>query len=290
MTSDRPSGDVGTRLREARGRRGLSLRQVAHATKISIVVLDALERNDTSKLPGGIFSRAFVRSYAIEVGLDPEDTIQTFTSQFPNDSAAAGRHRTAADEDGDKFNSTRRTARTFLTLIAFSVPAAIAVLYFGAGGRLLRMAPAAAETPAIQTRATARAFPAGQALPDGTPAAATAAPASAAAPPADAPASITATSPGAAPEFAGPLVVGLTATRTCWVSAMVDGQTAIERPLQAGERQVFDVRRDLVLTTPDASALKLTLNGTDARTLGRSGEAVTARLNLTNFKEYLVSR
>src|SRR5262249_52218517 len=74
--SDRTTGGFGARLRDARERRGVSLRQIANATKISIAALEALERDEISKLPGGIFSRAFVRSYAIEVGLDPEATIQ----------------------------------------------------------------------------------------------------------------------------------------------------------------------------------------------------------------------
>jgi len=48
----------------------MSLRQIATSTKISMGVLEALERDDFSHLPGGIFSRAFVRAYATEVGLD----------------------------------------------------------------------------------------------------------------------------------------------------------------------------------------------------------------------------
>ena len=62
MVLDRASGDFGSRLRAARERRGVSLRQIATATKISVSALEALERNDLSRLPGGIFSRAFVRS------------------------------------------------------------------------------------------------------------------------------------------------------------------------------------------------------------------------------------
>src|SRR4051794_5598315 len=70
--------DFGGKLRQARERRGVSLRQIAASTKISVSALEALERNDVSKLPGGIFSRAFVRSYACEVGLDPAETIREF--------------------------------------------------------------------------------------------------------------------------------------------------------------------------------------------------------------------
>ena len=90
IPSERTSGSFGARLRDARERRGVSLRQIADATKISVAVLEALERNDISKLPGGIFGRAFVRNYAIEVGLDPEATIVDFITQFPNDSVVAG--------------------------------------------------------------------------------------------------------------------------------------------------------------------------------------------------------
>src|SRR5437667_8566542 len=87
--ADRTS-DFGSKLREARERRGISLRQIANATKISVGVLEALERNDVSRLPGGIFGRAFVRSYAVEVGLDPERTIQEFITRFPHDTIVIG--------------------------------------------------------------------------------------------------------------------------------------------------------------------------------------------------------
>jgi hypothetical protein len=86
------------------------------------------------------------------------------------------------------------------------------------------------------------------------------------------------------------LAVGLTVKRPCWVSATVDGQKAIERLLQPGDQQTLTVRRELVLTAGDASAIALQFNGADARPLGKSGEVVTARFNLTNFKDYLQAR
>src|SRR3954467_11406676 len=136
MAFDRTSGDFGSKLRAARERRGLSLRQIAVATKISIAALDALERNDISRLPGGIFSRAFVRSYAVEVGLDPETTIQDFIAQFPNDSVTAGHPTSDQVEDHEAVESERRTAGTFLWLLVISVPVAAGLLYFAAiGGR-----------------------------------------------------------------------------------------------------------------------------------------------------------
>lgn len=280
MAAERTPADFGSKLREARERRGVSLRQIASATKISVGVLEALERNDISRLPGGIFSRAFVRSYAIEVGLDPEATIQEFIAQFPHDTVTAG-HRTSEQvEDREALESDRRMASTFLRLIAISAPIAALVLYFGmAGHRMIQNAeaPAAASTaaPPPEPPATGSEPPPSAApeppSPETTPAATTA----------------PAVPPAAAQDR---LTVGLTVRSPCWVSATVDGQKTIERLLQAGERQTIDVRREMVLTAGDAAAIVLTLNGADAKPLGKAGEVVTRRLNLTNFKDYLQTR
>src|SRR6185503_5746219 len=110
--ADRPPGDFGRRLREARERRGVSLRQISSATKIGMSALEALERNDISRLPGGIFSRAFVRSYAVEVGLDPEAALQAFVANFPNAAVTAAPPTSAQVEENDGFESNRRAAST----------------------------------------------------------------------------------------------------------------------------------------------------------------------------------
>jgi cytoskeletal protein RodZ len=85
---DRPVTDFGQRLRRARESRGISLRQVANVTRITVRALEAVERNDLSRLPGGIFTRSFVRAYAAEVGLDPEGTLREFLAQCPEEATA----------------------------------------------------------------------------------------------------------------------------------------------------------------------------------------------------------
>jgi cytoskeleton protein RodZ len=87
---ERSDADFGGRMRRAREARGVSLRQIADTTKLSMGALEALERNDIARLPGGIFSRAFVRSYASEIGADPEASVRDFIAQFPHDSVTAG--------------------------------------------------------------------------------------------------------------------------------------------------------------------------------------------------------
>jgi hypothetical protein len=91
-------------------------------------------------------------------------------------------------------------------------------------------------------------------------------------------------------ESADRFTVGLSVARPVFVSATVDGQKTIERLLQPGERRTIEVRREFVLTAGDASAIKMTLNGAEAKPLGGNGEVVTTRMNLTNFKGYLQNR
>jgi cytoskeleton protein RodZ len=283
MSADRTPGDFGTKLRLARERRGVTLRQIANATKISVGVLEALERNDIARLPGGIFGRAFVRSYAIEVGLDPEATIQEFVAQFPHDSVTVGHPTSGRIEDNAAVESERKTAGTFLSLLAISIPIAGVVLYFGTAGRravdeapvpitVEAAAPAPEPKPAVDPPAP---------LPGAsTPAAPAAVPAAAA------PASATATPPPDSDR----LTIVLSVKRPCFVSATVDGEKVVDRLLQPGERKTIEVRREMVLTAGDAAAISMTLNGADAKALGKTGEVVTARVNRANFKEFLQAR
>src|SRR5215470_7844120 len=133
-TADRRTGDFGSKLREARERKGISVREIANATKISVRALEALERDDISHLPGGIFSRSFVRAYAVQAGLDPDETVNDFVRQFPHDSVIAGHAASIRIDDTDD-ESNRRTARVVLRLVWITVPVSIAVLYFGVANR-----------------------------------------------------------------------------------------------------------------------------------------------------------
>src|SRR5512139_3110952 len=68
----------GEKLRREREMRGVSLREIADGTKISLRFLQALEDGRFEVLPGGLFPRAFVRQYASYLGLDAERTVADF--------------------------------------------------------------------------------------------------------------------------------------------------------------------------------------------------------------------
>jgi len=300
MPPDRSPDGIGRKLRTARERRGISLRQVSTATKISIAALEAIEQDDPARLPGGIFSRAFVRSYAAEVGLDPDQAVQEFLAQFPQEPPPgvppapagdgrdlSGDRRTrphAQMEDGEALESERQMASTFLRLIFFSIPIAIVVVYLGTRPPREPVDPPVAEIPA----AAAPAAPPAPAPTDSAPAAsALPAPATAAVPETR-PAALETPAPAPpAPDTAAAFTVALSATGPCWVSAAVNGKRVVERLMQPGEQQTIAVHGDLVLTAGDPSALAVRINGVEARPLGRAGQVATARLNASNFQSFL---
>jgi transcriptional regulator with XRE-family HTH domain len=253
MAAER-NGDFGSKLRAARDQRGMSLRQIAARTKISISVLEALERNDVSRLPGGIFSRAFVRSYAVEIGLDPEEVIQDFIAQFPHDSVTAGHPQPRQIEDYESVESDRRIASAFLKLIAISLPIAGVVLYFGTAGRRRPVAEPAAGNPVVVDPDSSRVRLLSE------------------------------------PGPAAPLVVEVVGRGASVLTVTIDGTARRERAIAAGDRARFAAERELVVNVGDAAAVSLTVNGEPARPLGTSGQPATLNLTPANYKEYLVSR
>jgi transcriptional regulator with XRE-family HTH domain len=74
----------GPNLRRLRVKRGISLETIAAATKVHTDLWAGLERNDFSRWPAGIYARAYVRAYALEVGIDPDTTVDEFCRMFPN--------------------------------------------------------------------------------------------------------------------------------------------------------------------------------------------------------------
>jgi transcriptional regulator with XRE-family HTH domain len=77
--------EFGEGLRRERERHGIALDAIAEQTKVSASLLAGLERGDLSRWPAGIFRRAFVRSYALTVGLNVEETLTEFLRVFPED-------------------------------------------------------------------------------------------------------------------------------------------------------------------------------------------------------------
>lgn len=286
--------DFGASLREARERAGITLRHIATSTKISVPTLEALERNDVSRLPGGVFTRAFVRAYAREVGLDPEEALVRFLRQFPD--VAGDAELKELGTEGLPGQEPRTGGARALRLLVWLLPIAAGVAYFAwpqsgfdvssvtrrqesVSRPALPVAPP--PSPALEPVPTTADATAG--LPAVEPAAilpAAAAPAGAE--PAEA-------APRPAPD--GGMRVTLATTSPCWLSLKAaDGRAIFSGLMQAGERREFDLQGEIALTAGDAAALALAINGEAARPLGDAGRVVTVRFSPATFRTLLGPR
>ena len=93
--ADRDRMQFGEGLRKQREARGIALEEIADATRISNRHLRALEESEFAQLPGGVFNRGIVRSYARVVGLDEAATLE----QFQQTLRAAGLEHEPGNED-----------------------------------------------------------------------------------------------------------------------------------------------------------------------------------------------
>jgi cytoskeletal protein RodZ len=70
---------LGEKLRQARRRARYKLSEVAEQTRISPIYLESIDNDDYRNLPGGIFNRGFVKSYAKYVGVDEQEALLDYS-------------------------------------------------------------------------------------------------------------------------------------------------------------------------------------------------------------------
>src|SRR5512134_2955777 len=73
--SAEPAPALPDRLVAARERKGVDLYRAERDTKIRARYLAALERGDYKELPGAVYTKGFLRNYALYLGLDPDDVL-----------------------------------------------------------------------------------------------------------------------------------------------------------------------------------------------------------------------
>jgi len=284
----------GANLRREREMRGVSLEEIAAATKISIRCLQALEADEFSKLPGGIFRRSFIRAYANYLGLH-EDTVmaefQAIASHFQ-------------EVDLSRLSpSTPKPPRESYRTPMLALVVALAIL--GGGYAVFRdwrpanesqrpmpsenrlsgaPEPVAAQStgstaPSMETRANSTA-PATTA--DSGKNSVTSASADVSGSPQVAGAS-TPAGPIRGQSESG-LLLQIAATEQTWVAVDVDGKTALQGVIKPNQIQTFSAKNSFDVMTGNAQGIILTLNGETLRPLGRHGEIRKVHLTHNDLK------
>jgi cytoskeletal protein RodZ len=248
----------GEDLRREREIRGISLKEISDATKISKRFLDALERNDHKTLPAPVFTRGFVREYARYVGLNSEEMVNRYNF------AAANDDRIEKPPQVAKYPQTPVRDITPRPPAKRGIPSAFARVDRNAFvAVLIVVALAGVAWWAVQRK---RAEPDA----DGT----TTVPLTtraAAAPPA----------PVAAPKPPddSTLRLEVAANEDCWVELEADGKRVLKTTMAAGQRQSFEANEQFrFIVIGNAAGLSLTLNGTPVPSLGAEGDTLRNRI------------
>jgi len=274
---------LGVQFRQARDAQGVSLQQIAAKTKISVTVLEAVERGDFTRLPGGIFGRSIVRAYATEVGLAADSAVSSFVDELERserERAARGAVRPEITPDDERFLERQRRAVFWLRVgLASAVVAGLAGAAWALRGGLRSVAPAApasgiGSVAAAQSVSPPVASPSLAGGPDAV------APASTTRDPAAAQAPVTAT--------ASALVVEFHLSDDCWISAAIDGAKPVSRTYAEGSRARFEGSREIVFELGNAGVVTMSIGGKPARPLGKRGSTLKLRITPDNAASWLM--
>jgi cytoskeletal protein RodZ len=253
----------GEELRRERLVREVSLESIAAATKISTRHLQALERGDVSKLPAPVFTRGFIRAYAIYLGLNPEEMINAYLSDVGAPLPASRKPEVATPSP--RLRGPGRIGGALV--LAAVVVGLLLVAYFHRRPVVQPRRTAAPEAPATPPNVVMM-------PPSASPAPSTSTTLSVAVP--GAPAALE-TGPAAAVPPLGPataLNLSLSFVGDCWVRVFADDQFQFSGLLHAGDTRRFSAGRELRLTVGDASAVRVSINGHPVPTLGGPGQVL----------------
>jgi len=241
----------GENLRREREMRGVALEEIASATRISTRFLEALEKEQWERLPGGVFNRGFVRAVAKFLGLDEEALVAEYalaTNDKPQVAVWADQPPPPA-----KPRAGPRPALVFLLLVLLGAAGWYAYLEYAPLVQAWR-------SPLPELPQTKPPLP--PPPPPGAAAEASAARAD----------SSTATEPA---RLELQVSVGA-ATR---VTVIADGRTVFNRTMNANESLRFDAQERFEVSAENSTAVLLEMNGQPMPALGIPGEP--GRLVLT---------
>lgn len=94
----------GARLRQRREERNVALSTIAEQTKIKLSLLEALERDDLSHWPSGIYRRAYIRAYGQAIGLSPDTVVREFVEAHGDSADVISTVRVLHSAEGGRTN------------------------------------------------------------------------------------------------------------------------------------------------------------------------------------------
>lgn len=226
--------------------KGLTLEQAEEETKIRVKYLDALEKENFEILPGKVYAKAFLRTYAKFLDLDSEAII----SQY-NESATPV--QVPEVKKPEPVPPERKRGRSKIKYLGYlvAVIAIGAIFLYNAYGKTGYLQPSKPKPHATKSAplTTQSNRPA---------------------------------QPKPTQEAASKVNLTLNVTdSTSWIQVVADGNTIFSGELSAGQSKNFQAQQNIYLTLGNAGSVDVQLNGQDLGKLGGPGEVVRKSFTTT---------
>ncbi|MFZ1916632.1 MAG: RodZ domain-containing protein [Terriglobales bacterium] len=285
----------GEKLKLEREKRKVTLEQISSTTKIGTRMLQALEDEKFSQLPGGIFNKGFVRAYARTLGLDEDQTVADYMEasgdgppvQVEPVSRDNSRSHVVREPESGRLEIRAEVASRQLPWGILAVVLLIIALGLSLWNYHRREQERLANEPkpAVQHAATqttdqnASSKAASGSTPQPAPASELVnSSASPAASPLAAPAGASQSEASTATPAPGEFVVVIQARDESWLSVFVDGKPAGSETVEAGNVRSYHARERVTVKAGNAGALDFRLNGKALLVGGDPGEVRTVTI------------
>jgi cytoskeletal protein RodZ len=238
--------------------REVSLEEISAATRISVRLLRALEESDVTRLPAPVFTRGFIRAYAVHLGLDPEEMVNAYRADLaPKPAREAPGPKKARTSSRFWRGGPRATAG----MIVATVSGVLLLLGLIASPerrtRPIRTEPARALAPVAFKNVTVSSEPA-PAIRDER---------------AEAPVRSLSRS-GSEAGQASSVSLLLECDQSSWAEIVADGERVFAGLMRSGEARRFEAREGFRLTLGNAGGVRVTVDGHALEPLGRPGQVV----------------
>lgn len=307
--------DFGDSFRSARESRKLTIDEVAQETRISARFLRAIEKEDFSALPGGLFSRGFVRTYAQAIGLDADEAVARFTALAPPAEKIEPSEPEEADEKAPV--QTEGIERHIVPIAIGGLVVLIAIFYFffqdsftestagnpppaaleetsqpdpapGAPTNPQPPGPETSDTPADQgpNGDVANPSPIAQGTgeeaepPDATTNAGDSVTEADSVVDEEPQETVIAPSPATASN----LLVEIDAAAATWIRVQSDGAPPVEMTMQPGSARTFSAERVIDMRIGNAAGIEMRINGEAVPNLGGDGQVMSLSITPDNYR------
>jgi cytoskeleton protein RodZ len=288
-----PMGTFAAELKSEREKRKIPLSLIAAETRISLRHLESLEEGRFADLPGGIYSRAFLKAYCEFLNLDSQGIMKRYEAEVSSSSEKHLKPRVHIPEQTPALVISPLMVWGLMLLISATGLfysrkwiSAIFSPYFSHSSAAIRdesVQPAIA--PKIPESTMAPSTPSPQQAPDPAIATAFVGPVAASMAAGGSSETSVPSTPQSSP--ATTLRLEIKATGKCWISVDRDGKQVLQKVLQPGEVQSFDAAEKFRLVLGNAGAVRLKINGKSAKPLGKPGEVLRVLIDEKNLQDIL---